>query len=236
MTKAERPGNIARSGTIAQYRRRVPSDLVGVIGLAEIKKSLRTRDPALPGSRRDRNAPKETLGADDRAYILARVEHRLLDRDEMMYGPPLPPMMTSNGASTLRFHPRNSPLPASSQEASARGSASCWTMIWRPLASCSIRYRRTTPRWPGTTTGQSLKPSKREGRADPSAPTLQSVLSRWKAEHQPIAQSASEAQLVVDEFGALAKVSALKDIKKAHVVAFMDWCREQPGKQKGILA
>jgi len=29
-----------------------------------------------------RNAPKETLGADDRAYILARVEHRLLDRDD----------------------------------------------------------------------------------------------------------------------------------------------------------
>ena len=34
----------------------------------------------------------------------------------------------------------------------------------------------------------------------------------------------------------VANVAILKDIKKAHVVAFKDWCREQPGKQKGTLA
>ena len=79
-----------------------------IIGLTEIKRSLRTRDSAaariarrhydleveqrfaaararlpldLPAKLR-RNAPKETLSADDRAYMLARVEHRLLDRDD----------------------------------------------------------------------------------------------------------------------------------------------------------
>ena len=83
-----------------------------IIGLTEIKRSLRTRDPAaariarrhydleveqrfaaararlpldLPAKLRAklrRNASKETLSADDRAYMLARVEHRLLARDD----------------------------------------------------------------------------------------------------------------------------------------------------------
>jgi hypothetical protein len=108
MTSENRSGSLVRSGPIARYRRRVPQDLVDAIGLTEIKKSLRTRDPAaariawrqldleveqrfaalrarlpidLPAKLR-RNAPKDTLSADDRAYILARLEHRLLDRDD----------------------------------------------------------------------------------------------------------------------------------------------------------
>lgn len=59
---------------------------------------------------------------------------------------------------------------------------------------------------------------------------------QWKAEYQPTDQSAAEALLAVEQSVTVANVAILKDIKKAHVVAFKDWCREQPGKQKGTLA
>ena len=105
-----------------------------IIGLTEIKRSLRTRDSAaariarrhydleveqrfaaararlpldLPAKLR-RNASKETLSADDRAYMLARVEHRLLDR-MMTSEPRPPPRMVSSGTNTLISQPRNLP-------------------------------------------------------------------------------------------------------------------------------